>query len=197
MKFFTVCLISVFALLATSAAGQIDTLDTEEVAVVPVKKKGSIFKGRPGRAFLYSMIVPGAGQIYNKSYLRVPFVWGAVGGMGYLLHHNTREYNCRKAAYIALVDGNPVEPTQKHYCDPAIAGITDPGRMRILRDNANEARQTAIIGLSLVWLANGIDAFVNAHLKDFDVDDDLSIHFQTIMDQDPNSPVRYGLVIGF
>src|SRR5687767_12908402 len=81
-----------------------DSLTTEKV------KKGSIFSGRPGKALLLSLAIPGAGQIYNKSYLRVPFVWGAVGGMGYLLRENSRAYQCFRDAYIDKIDGNPITP---------------------------------------------------------------------------------------
>ena len=79
---------------------QTDTLKSKE-------KKGSIFSGRPGKSMVMSLIIPGAGQIYNKSYLRVPVIWGAVGGMGYLVHYNTVRYNCLKDAYAASVDHLP------------------------------------------------------------------------------------------
>ena len=69
--------------------------------------------------------------------------------------------------------------------------------MRLERDNANNARQLAIVGFTLVWLANGVDAFVDAHLKDFDIDEDLSIDFGTRMDDDPFTPVRAGMFVQF
>src|SRR5688572_8947407 len=74
-----------------------DSINIEKV------KKGSIFSGRPGKSLLLSLAIPGAGQIYNKSYLRVPFVWAAVGGMGYLLRENSRAYQCFRDAYIAKI----------------------------------------------------------------------------------------------
>ena len=166
--------------------------DTTEVR----KKKSSIFSGRPGKSMLMSLVIPGAGQIYNKSYLRVPFVWGAVGGMGYLVHVNTVEYQCRKARYEASIDGVTYVPPCKN-CDSNLALITDSSRLRLLRDEANEARQLSIVGFSLVWLANGIDAFVNAHLKEFDLDEDLSIRVGTKMDDDPYNPMRMGIFVQF
>lgn len=166
--------------------------DTMEVR----KKKGSIFSGRPGKSMLMSLVIPGAGQIYNKSYLRVPFVWGAVGGMGALVHFNTVEYQCRKAAYEASVDGATYVPPCTN-CDPDLILITEPSRLRLLRDQANEARQLSIVGFTLVWLANGIDAFVNAHLKDFDLDEDLSIRVGTKFDSDPYNPMRMGIFVQF
>ncbi len=176
---------------------QRETIDSIEAkSILKKEKKGSIFSGRPGKSMLMSLVIPGAGQIYNKSYLRVPFVWGAVGGMGLLVNYNTVEYQCRKAAYEASVDGVPYVPPCKD-CPAGLLNITDPGRLKALRDEANNARQLSIVGLSLVWLANGIDAFVNAHLKEFDIDEDLSIRVGTKFDNDPNSPMRMGIFVDF
>ena len=183
-------------LTAHTIVGQVTVDSISADTMVPHKKKGSIFSGRPGKSMLMSLVIPGAGQIYNKSYLRVPFVWGAVGGMGYLVHVNTVEYQCRKAAYEASVDGGTYVPPCKD-CDPDLILIKDPSRLRILRDDANEKRQLSIVGFSLVWLANGIDAFVNAHLKEFDLDEDLSIRVGTKMDDDPYNPMRMGIFVQF
>ncbi len=176
--------------------GQTTTDSLAVDTMVAQKKKGSIFSGRPGKSMLMSLVIPGAGQIYNKSYLRVPFVWGAVGGMGYLVNVNTVEYQCRKAAYEASIDGVTYVPPCKN-CDPNLILITESSRLRILRDDANEARQLSIVGFTLVWLANGIDAFVNAHLKEFDIDEDLSISVGTKIDSDPYNPMRMGIFVHF
>ncbi|HJW31347.1 MAG TPA: DUF5683 domain-containing protein [Saprospiraceae bacterium] len=166
------------------------------VTVVKKEKKGSIFAGRPGKSMLFSLIIPGAGQIYNKSYLRLPFVYGAVGGMGAVLIYNTRQYNCLKTAYIARVDGTTPDLPKCHQRETIMA-ITDPARLRILRDQANADRQLSIVGFALVWLANGVDAFVDAHLKDFDVNEDLSFEFRTQTFNDPFAPMRAGLYVQF
>ena len=172
----------------------IDSIITD--TLVKKEKKGSFFAGRPGQSMLMSLVIPGAGQIYNKSYLRVPFVWGAVGGMGYLVHYNTVEYQCRKAAYEASIDAVPYVPPCAD-CDPDLMLITEASRLKALRDEANEARQLSIVGFTLVWLANGIDAFVDAHLKDFDIDDNLSIDIGSRVDDDPHAPMRMGIFVQF
>lgn len=157
-------------------------------------KRGSIFSGRPGKSLLMSLVVPGAGQIYNKSYLRVPFVWGAVGGVGAWMLYETRVYNCRREAYKAAVDGTVwVKPG---HCKDDFTNY-DAARIRSARDVANNNRQLAIVAFSLVWLANGVDAFVDAHLKDFDIDEDLSIDIGPMMDDDPNAPMRVGVFVKF
>lgn len=198
---FAVLLFLGWSCLTTEATGQTfsDTLQTENTgqdSIVIKQKKGSIFKGKPGKAMLMSLVIPGTGQIYNKSYLRVPFVWGAVGGVGYLVVKNTAEYNCLKDAYKASIDGVPYTFPDHFKCKD-YEGITDPNRLKLLRDQANQNKQTSIIAFSLVWLANGIDAFVNAHLKEFDVNENLSFHIGTQTDNDPMSPMRMGLFVSF
>ena len=183
-----------FCLAGPNAIGQAVSDSLVADTLIMKEKKSSIFSGRPGKSMLMSLVIPGTGQIYNKSYLRVPFVWGAVGGMGYLVYYNTQKYNCLKDAYIASIDGTVY--TFPDHCSE-FNGITDPSRLKSLRDEANENRQLSIIGLSLVWLANGIDAFVNAHLKEFDVDEDLSIRIGTKIDSDPFNPMRMGIYVQF
>lgn len=194
----------VFSSIAISTAqAELDTIDKRPE--VMKEKKGSIFSGRPGKALVMSLIVPGAGQIYNKSYLRVPFVWGAVGGMGYLMIRNTQQYKCYREAYIARVDNDPL--TLPSFCYPQIPGTTnitpeflatlDPAIIRRERDNANVYKQWSIVGFSLVWLLNGVDAFVDAHLKEFDIDEDLSIDIGPKLEDDPFAPMRMGVFVKF
>jgi len=193
----SICLLIGLSSISLSGQALVDSIGAEgqpSDSIVIKQKKGSIFSGKPGKAMIMSLVIPGTGQIYNKSYLRVPFVWGAVGGMGYLVYYNTRRYNCLKDGYIASIDGTPI--VYPDHCKD-LTNITDPNQLKNLRDQANNNRQLSIIGLSLVWLANGIDAFVNAHLKSFDIDEDISINIGSRVDDDPNSPMRMGVFVSF
>ena len=161
------------------------------------EKKGSIFAGRPGKSMLMSLIVPGAGQIYNKSYLRVPFVWGVVGSVGYVMIYNTREYRCLRDSYIHRIDGTPFTPTKCSNTLKQNIPLYSDSATRIYRDQANKNRQASIVGFTVVWLLNGVDAFVDAHLKDFDINEDLSIEVGTRFEDDPHAPMRMGLYVQF
>ncbi len=171
--------------------------DSSSNDAVIKEKKGSIFAGKPGKAMVMSLIIPGTGQIYNKSYLRLPFVYGAVGGMGWVMVNNIQNYNCLKEAYIASIDGTPFQPSHNSkFCDQ-VMNIHDPARLRILRDNANVYRQRSILLFALVWLAQGIDAYVDAHLKEFNISDDLSLDISAKSFDDPVAPTRMGLYVSF
>jgi hypothetical protein len=87
-----------------------DTVPELDVDYIP-KVKTRMFAGRPGKAALYSLIIPGAGQAYNKKYWQVPIVWGAVGTVGYFVIDNSKEYRDLRDAYrerlIAAQNGEP------------------------------------------------------------------------------------------
>jgi hypothetical protein len=88
----TITLLLMLFVFVLQAQEVIDT--AAENIVVKKEKKGSIFTGKPGKAMFMSLVIPGTGQIYNKSYIRLPFVYGAVGGFGAYMVYTVQQYNC-------------------------------------------------------------------------------------------------------
>jgi len=126
--------------------------------------KARLFSGRPGKAALYSLILPGAGQAYNKRYWKVPIVWGVMGGVGYIMYDNIQIYKDYKFRYEqALINGS----------DPDNEYTTE--QLRLLRNQSNKNRQLTIFLFAFAWMANSIEAYTDAHLMEFDIDEDLSI----------------------
>jgi len=193
-KHISIMMLLMMFVLTLSAQSVSDSTSNETIVK---EKKGSIFAGKPGKSLVMSLIIPGAGQIYNKSYLRVPFVYAAVGGMGYVMVTRVKQYHCLDAAYKASIDQVPFEPTDKSQFCMDVMNIHDPNQLRILRDQANNNRQLAIIGFALVWLAQGIDAYVDAHLKDFNISDDLSFKLGAKSSRDAYAPMNVGLYVSF
>ena len=155
-----------------------DTVTDSELEYVPTEK-AHLFAGRPGKAALFSLILPGAGQAYNKKYWQVPIVWAAVGGMGYVVAYNSGIYRDYDEAYdIRLANGGP-SPDEEY---PYVVMSTQQIYNERVRWNKN--RQLAIIGFAAVWIANSAQAFVSAHLMEFDIDDDLSL--QLLPEQEIN-----------
>ena len=69
-----------------------------------------IFTGNPGRAAFYGLIIPGGGQIYNKRWLKLPFVYGLEGYLIYSIIDNSSSYNTYQDAYLLNLNGDePVE----------------------------------------------------------------------------------------
>ncbi len=134
------------------------------------------------KATTLACIFPGAGQIYNRSYWKVPFVVGGFASMIYCIDWNNRGFQRFKKAYALLAD---YEANPEAYPD----GPTDEfhGRysatfIRNLRNNFRRNRDLCIIITGALYILQIIDAHVDAHLKDYDISDDLSLNLEPLVD---------------
>lgn len=134
------------------------------------------------KATTLACIFPGAGQIYNKSYWKVPFVVGGFAAMIYCIDWNNRGYQRFKKAYRLLSD---YEQNPDKYPD----GPTDEfhGRysadyIRNLRNNFRRNRDLCIIISAGLYVLQIVDAHVDAHLKDYDISDDLTMNLEPMVD---------------
>ncbi len=124
----------------------------------------SVFKGKPGKAALAGLIFPSAGQFYNKRYWKVPIVLAAEGTILYFAINRTNYWNELNSAYLGLLNETITE----------YRGITDPQVIKPTRDFVRKEKDYLWIGFGIVHLLAITEAFVDAHLLDFDIDDDLS-----------------------
>lgn len=125
----------------------------------------------PKKAALYSAILPGLGQAYNKKYWKIPVVYSALGVIGYFYVDNNSNYRKYKEAYKFRTDDD------QNTIDEYIGTYTDDN-LKVLRDYYRRNLElTVIIGVA-VYALNIIDATVDAHLFEFDVNDNLSMKIQ-------------------
>jgi len=152
------------------------------VSEAPVVKEGFFKKGYPDpkKAGLMSLVVPGSGQIYNKDWWKVPFVYAAIGGLVYAINYNNEQYDRFQTAYQLTLDGKENEFTGTPLGQNTRA-------LRSIRDGFDKNRQLSYIGLVAVYLLNGVEAFVAAHLNNFDISDDLSMQLRPELGIDPLS----------
>jgi hypothetical protein len=118
-------------------------------------------------------LIPGAGQIYNRRYWKLPIVYGGLGALGYFTVANYTEYACFRKAYLHRVDDNDLTNDE---C--SLAPGIDSLSLKIYRDNAQESAEMFVIGLTLFYGLTIIDAFVDAHLMNFDISNDLSMRIE-------------------
>ena len=126
----------------------------------------------PRKALIFSAIFPGAGQIYNKQYWKAPVVWGGFVALGFSLDHNITFYTEFRKAYIDRTDGDSTT-VDKYVLD-------FPEEEQLLRITKYFRRNLdlTLLGMTLLYLANLVDAYVDAHLFEFDVGDDLTVQWQ-------------------
>jgi hypothetical protein len=120
----------------------------------------------PKKSALYSLILPGSGQIYNGNWWKTPFVYAAIGGSIAYLQINQSRYKRFKTALELELAKKPHEFTGK---------INSAEALRNLRNKYDKNTQTSYIGVVVVYGIVAIEAFVDAHLQNFDISDDLSI----------------------
>ncbi len=177
-------------------ADGIDSLgQIKKDTVVPVKKPYKII---PRQATLKSLMIPGWGQYYNRQYWKLPLVAGAFVTLGMIANYNHVRYK-KYREYYYVVSPHPDDPTYKPPTTvpvPYEDGVTrdlDVNQLKRINDGFRRNRDFTYIGMALAWAFNIVDANVSAHLKTFDVSDDLSMRVKPIMDFDPLSQ---GLVSG-
>lgn len=141
----------------------------------------------PNMALYLSMAVPGGGQIYNKRWWKLPLVYGAYGGLIYSAQYNTRNYRRLRDAYIAELNGEPHE-----FSDTRLQADD----LKRLRDGFDKNKQLSYIGIFAVHLLQSAEAFVDCHLRTFDVSDDLSLRLKpSVLPSTPSSQPVFGIGI--
>ena len=195
------CFLCLILCARTSFGASLDSLkqvkrDSVEVVKMP-------YKIIPRQATLKSLIIPGWGQLYNRQYWKLPLVAGAFITLGMIANYNQVRY-AKYREYYYVVSVHPDDPT---YTPPATVavpyedGVTrdlDVNQLKRINDGFRRNRDYTYIGMALAWALNIVDANVSAHLKTFDVSDDLSMRVKPIMEIDPLSQgVVSGLSLSF
>lgn len=145
----------------------------------------------PARAAFYSAVLPGLGQTFNKKYWKVPIVYGALGSGVYFYHLNNDNYNRARTAYKLRLNEKPDE----------FDGLN--GNIFLSKDALKSAQKTykkdrdlsllVTVGLYILQI---VEASVNAHLLQHNVDSNLSISPQ-IIHNDVNSKSIVGASVNF
>ncbi len=142
--------------------GELASDTTVNEADTIISKGGflTLFEGKPGRAALYGLIIPSGGQIYNRKWWKVPLALSIDAGLTYVLVTNRSNYKRAQAEYTAAL-ANPLQE--------------DLGRLREVRNFYRKWSE-----YSWIWLIGGhmitvLDAYVDRHLMDFDISEDITI----------------------
>lgn len=139
----------------------------------------------PLKAALLSAAMPGLGQIYNRSYWKLPVVYGGMMTLGYMVHYFDYYYIKYRNAYNAEQDGNP------ETINP-LAGTRENNRLFERIEFYRRNRDYMMILTAGVYLLNVMEAHVDAHLQTFDLSDDIALEVRPDI---LNTPYAYHLGI--
>jgi len=146
----------------------------------------------PSRASFLSAAVPGLGQFYNRKYWKVPLVWAAVGTGVFVYQFNQTEYLRYRTAFKLRSAGFSTD----EFYDVNLDGIGPDVSDRALEEaqkKAQSQRDSSLLIAIGLYLLNVLDASVDAHLKPFNMNEDLNVSIQPILRQ---HPVQMGAEIG-
>lgn len=150
------------------------------------------------KATTLSLICPGAGQIYNKSYWRAPIVVGGLASMVYVIDWNNRGFQRFKKAYSLRVDFDQNPDKYPEGVSPdEFRGRYSASYLKNLRDAYRRNRDLSLLLTAGVYIFQAVDAHVDAHLKDFDISDDLSVELHPMFDYQQTQIGGSNPVFGF
>ena len=131
----------------------------------------------PEKAAALSLVLPGAGQIYNKrfSYIKVPIIYAGYTGLIISGEFNRSERNKLQKALVASLKG------ETH--DFSGTRLDSPSALRTTRDQFDKRYQLSYIGVVLLHLVQTLEAYTSAHLLEFDTDESLTIS-PTVLNRD-------------
>ena len=127
------------------------------------------------RATTLAMICPGAGQIYNKSYWRVPIVVGGFATTIYCIDWNNRGYQRFKKAYRLKADYDANPELFPNGSPDEFGGRYSTSFLKNLRNSYRRNRDLCIILTAGLYILQAVDAHVDAHLRSYDISKDLSV----------------------
>ena len=172
---------------------QIQVADTAKMTVVSPDSISSAnaamatslpaFAPDPTKATWYALICPGLGQFYNRSYWKVPILYGGIATLSYLIIWNGRMYNDYRNAYHDIMDNDPnTNSFEKIFYNMQSADMnwkqsTLDRKQNYYRRN----RDLSIFGMALLYTISVIDAFVDAQLYNFSVSEDLSLRVEPVI----------------
>ena len=144
------------------------------------------FKPEPYKATWLAVVLPGAGQIYNRKYWKLPIVYGGFMGCLYAYNWNNQMYSDYRQAFLDIMDADPNTKSYQDFLplNSSIAGQEERFKeiFRKRKDVYRRQRDLSIFACVGVYLVSIVDAYVDAHLSSFDISEDinLSIHPEMI-----------------
>lgn len=180
------------------------TIDSASLSKVlapkALRKKRNWATWRPDtkRAMWLALVLPGAGQIYNRKYWKLPIIYGGFVGCAYAMSWNNQMYHDYSQAYLDIMDDDP--NTQSYNQFLHLGAKIDASNIerykeifRKRKDRYRRWRDMSMFVMIGVYAFSVIDAYVDASLSEFDISDDLSLRVEPTVinnNQRTRNPLR-------
>lgn len=140
------------------------------------------FKPEPYKATWLAVVLPGAGQIYNRKYWKLPIVYGGIMGCLYAYNWNNQMYSDYRQAFLDIMDADPNSKSYETFFPSGYDFQSNEEYLKELfkkrKNRYRRWRDLSVFACVGVYLVSIVDAYVDAHLSSFDISEDinLSIH---------------------
>ena len=172
---------------------------TNDSLKIAKQRNWATWRPNPKRAMWLALVLPGAGQIYNRKYWKLPIVYGGFVGCVYALRWNNQMYHDYSQAYLDIMDDDP--NTQSYNQFLHLGATIDASNIErykeIFRKRKDKFRRWRDMGTFVmigIYAFSVIDAYVDASLSEFDISDDLSLRVEPAVLNNGRStnPLRSG-----
>ncbi len=141
----------------------------------------------PRKASLYSAILPGLGQAYNKNYWKIPIIYGGFFALGYAVNYYDDRYKTfRKDLFTLLEEGGNTTPL----------GLSED-QVRSLIDKSRRERDFYMIMTGVLYLLQVAEAHIDAHLKEFKLNPDLKVSIEPMFERPQFANYNAGISLKF
>lgn len=173
---------------------------SKALAPKALRKKRNWATWRPDtkRAMWLALVLPGAGQIYNRKYWKLPIIYGGFVGCAYAMSWNNQMYHDYSQAYLDIMDDDP--NTQSYNQFLHLGAQIDASNIerykeifRKRKDRYRRWRDMSMFVMIGIYAFSVIDAYVDASLSEFDISDDLSLRVEPTVinnNQRTRNPLR-------
>ncbi|MBV1924840.1 MAG: hypothetical protein KUG68_12520 [Flavobacteriaceae bacterium] len=179
-----------------SSAQESDSLSVKKEEIVIAKDSDLIKEPydplTPSKAAFYSAVLPGLGQAYNKKYWKIPIIYAGIATGVYFHIQNDKEYDRFRNAYKRRLAGF----TDDEFYGEGTSPLVSTDRLIDAQKSAQRNKDLSIVMSLVFYLVNIIDANVDAHLRQYNVSDDLSLRPNVALDP-IHAQANYSLSLKF
>ena len=158
-------------------------IEKEARRAIKAAKDHDAWRPDPQRAMWLGMVIPGAGQIYNRKYWKLPIFYGGIMGCLYAMNWNNMMYKDYSQAYLDIMDDDPTTQSYNMFLHLGMQ-INEANEERYKKifksrkDKYRRWRDLSFFCLLGVYALSVIDAYVDAELSEFDISNDLSLRVE-------------------
>ena len=171
------------AMATLTKADSLKLLAQPDTIRLKKRRDWATWRPNPKRAMWLAIVLPGAGQIYNRKYWKLPLVYGGFVGCAYALRWNNQMYRDYSQAYMDLMDNDPNTQSYNQFLHLGVKiDETNIDRYKTLfknrKDRFRRWRDLSVFCMIGVYALSIVDAYVDASLSEFDISNNLSLRVE-------------------